>query len=357
MFAGKKILLLGLIVVLLAAIPLTVYFVQRQQETRTQAQKSTTLSFAPPTVSASQDEKFNLDVSMNPGQNLVSFVKLDISYDSTKVATSSAGSTCGDAICPNTTAFPSILEGPIYTPGKISLTLSVGADPTKVIQTTTKVATLTLSGKATTGTSASQVLFGNETQVLSTASSDQASENVLSTTAPAAITITAAEITPTPSLDPTPTSTASAENAPNCTALNTDRDPTGAPPLTLSFTANGDDSDGTIQKVTFNFGDGPVQDVLQGGGIGSPSASVQIAHTYTNAGTYQASAIFTDDENATSNPGPCTKTVLVQNAETPTPTPQTPITITPTGPGDVVVGIGVLGVIFSILGAVLFLAL
>lgn len=370
MFSGKKILLLGLIVILLAAIPLTVYFVQKQQETRTQAKKSTTLSLCKPTstpcngnVSTTQGENFSVDISMNPSQNLVSFVKLDITYDSTKIATSSASSTCADAICPNTTSFPSILEGPIYSPGKISLTLSVGADPTKVIQATTKVATLTFSAVAPTGTTASQILFGNDTQVLSTASSDQASENVLSTTSPAAVTIGAGQTTPTPTprvdLTPTPTGTSSATNAPVCTSLSTDRDPSGPPPLTLSFTATGNDPDGTIEKATFNFGDGPVQDVLQGGGIGSPSASVQIAHTYTNAGIYEASAIFTDDENATSNPGSCSKTVTVRSAATPTPIPTAavPVTLAPPGPGDVVMGVGVIGVIVSIIGAALFLAL
>lgn len=361
LFAGKKILLLGLIVVLLAAIPLTVYFVQRQQEVRTQAQKSTILSFAPPTFPATEGETFNLDVSMNPAQNLVSFVKLDLSYDSTKLATSSAQSTCGDAICPNTSAFPSVLEGPIYSPGKISLTLSVGADPTKVVQSTTKVATITFSAKAATGTSATQVLFGNDTQVLSTATTDQASENVLSTTSPASITIAPGEVTPTPApvdLTPTPTGTSSAsQNAPVCTSLDADKDPTGPPPLSLTFTANGSDSDGTIQKITFNFGDGPVQDILQGGGIGSASASVQIAHTYNTSGTFQASAVVTDDSNATSNPTSCTKTVTVAQAIPPTPTEVPPVTLTPPGPGEVILGVGIAGIVLSVVGAALFFAL
>ncbi len=44
---GRKIFLFGFIAVLLIGIPVTLYLVQRQQETRTRAEKSTNLTFTP----------------------------------------------------------------------------------------------------------------------------------------------------------------------------------------------------------------------------------------------------------------------------------------------------------------------
>lgn len=369
-FSGKKIFLLGFILVLLVAIPLTVYFVQQQQEVRTRAQKSTTLSFTPSSASTTVGKTVSLDISMNPGQNQVSFAKLHITYDASKLATSSSGASCGDAICPNSSAFPSVLEGPVYSDGSINITLSVGADPTKVVQTTTKVATVTFEALSQTDQAATQVLFGNQTQVLSAAAADQASENVLSTTNPALITIGAGIAPTTAATTPTPTTRIGAQTTPGpnkppiCTSLTVDRAATGSAPFSIAFTANGNDPDGTIQKVTFNFGDGPVQDVLQAGGIGTNSVSVQISHTYNNPGTFQASAVLTDSGGATSNPTACTQTIAVAAAtptvpvggqaptNSPTPTP----TIIP-GPGDTLIGIGALGLILTVVGGLLFFAL
>jgi len=151
LFSGKKLLLAGFIVVLLIGVPLTVYLLQQQQETRTQAQKSTNLTFAPPTTSSSPlkvkvGEQFTFDVMVNPGSNLVSYVRLDIRYDATKL----------EAVGPTTYAaessaqFP-IIEGPVFQSGRIIVTQSVGGNPTNAIQQqATKIGTLTLKAKEAT---------------------------------------------------------------------------------------------------------------------------------------------------------------------------------------------------------------
>ena len=132
--SGKKLLLFGFIAVLLIVIPLTVYLVGQQQKTQSSAQKSTTLGFNPASATVAVNDTVNLDVMMNPGTNQVSFVKFTIDYDATKLATAAAGSTVcptrpNDALCPNVVAFPSVLQGPTYGPGTISVTLSIGWQP------------------------------------------------------------------------------------------------------------------------------------------------------------------------------------------------------------------------------------
>jgi len=384
-FEGKKLILVGIIVVLLAAIPLTVFFLQQTQETRSRAQKATTLYFSTPgqtTSTASQQKTVGdtvpLDIVMDPGTNQVSFVKMSISYDATKLSTESGGIKQNDA------TFPSVLEGPVYTDGTISMTLSIGADPTKIVQTPSKIATLTFKAKAPTDSTPTSVKFvDGETQVLSVASSDEPSENVLASTKPISIAIAPGSgatpsVSPSPTTVTAPTTAQTANTNPTCSSLTLDRTPSGTAPFAVSFTANGTDADGTISKVTFNFGDGPVQDVTQSGGVGTKNVNAQISHTYNNPGTYQASVILTDNQGGVSG-NTCVQTITVTakptvaaggegtNPQPPAATtapvaPTTPDqglkpTLAPPGPGDTILQVGVIGTILSILGALTFFAL
>lgn len=368
--SGKNLLILGFVVILLVTIPIVVFLLQQQQQTKSTAAPTTTLSFSPSSATTTTGATVNFDVIVNPGQNQVSFVKLDITYDKTKLETSSTGTSCADALCPATATFPSTLEGPTYNPGEILVSLSVGADPTKVVQTTTKVATITFKTIATTGDTPTQIKFGNQTQVLSIATADQPSENVwISNPNPASLTITG--ITPTATPGPT-----TANQLPVCTALNIDRTPSGTAPFSITFTVNGNDPDGTISKASFNFGDGPVQDVTQGGGIGTKTISAQIAHTYHNAGTFTVSATLTDGNGGVSSTGAaCSQTITVTGGPTGTsgttsptalPTPTSVAVQTPTipvkpslspGPEGLILGIGGAGVALTILGGLIFLIL
>src|SRR6185437_7862472 len=147
---GKKLFLIGFIVVLLVGIPLTVWFMQKQTNVEQHAQASTNVAFSPDSsasspISKNVGDSIPLDITVDPGKNLVSFVKLEIQYDPTVLATASA-----DAFKANTNAFPSVLEGPIYSPGKIAVTLSVGPDPTKAIQSKVTAATVTFTALKST---------------------------------------------------------------------------------------------------------------------------------------------------------------------------------------------------------------
>src|SRR5882724_3177327 len=273
-FGGKRLFLLGFVVLLLVGIPVSVYLLQRQQEIRSRAEKATNLTFNPVSSSASPISKsvgdsIPLDVMVDPGTNLVSFVKLEIQYDPDKIATASS-----NAFQVNSAVFPSVLEGPIYTPGKIAVTLSVGPDPTKAIQSQVKAATFTF--KALTNTAAGTptlITYTANAQALSIGSNDQASENVLASTTPATIVIGGASATsptpttiassgtpvPTDTLVPTETPSASATPVPTdtpaasvtpvptidngtgtpnvspvCSSLAVDRSTTGTAPLSRS---------------------------------------------------------------------------------------------------------------------------
>ncbi len=403
-FSAKKLFLFGFIVVLLVGIPLTVYLIQQQQEVRSRAAKSTTLSFFPESTTTAPIKKnagdtFTLDVMVDPGSNLVSFVKLEVQYDPEKLATVSA-----NAFQANSLAFPSVLETK-YELGKISVTLAVGPDPTKAVQQKVKAGTITFQAKANTAPGTpTLVTHGAKTEVLSIGSSDQASENVLSSALPAVIVIGAAanetpvpipsgspfptaEVSPTDALSPTealsptialtPTitgggGTPSASAPPLCNSLSVDRATTGAAPLAITFTANGTATAGTVSKVTFNFGDGQVSDVTSAGGIGTAAVNVQLSHTYNNVGVYEASAVLTDSNKNISATTGCKQTITVaaptpgigganpgvDNPAAPTDNPSTPTpTMASPGAANVIAGISFVALILMAGGAFLFFAL
>ena len=364
--SGKKLLLFGFIVVLLIAIPLTVYLVQQQQKTKSGAAPATTLGFNPASKTIGVNDTVNLDVMMNPATNQVSFIKLIINYDETKLATAAAGSTVcptrpNDALCPNIAAFPSVLQGPIYGPGTISVTLSIGGSPQNIVQTATRIATLSFQAIASTDPGTTQITIDQpQSQVLSIASTDQFNENVLSTVSPATITITAAVSSPTPTPTPTPEPTASPTpnaQAPVCESLTLSGAATGTAPYSLTFTATGSSSASTISKVTFNFGDSAVLDEPQSGG--PSSVSVQSSHTYNSGGTFVASASLTDVLGNVSDTANCTQTITVNAAPTSTAiaqaTPAPPLPVV--GPDARILAIGTIGTILSVLGILLFFAL
>ena len=375
----KKFFLLGFLLVILIAIPLTVYVAQQRQQTDTKAAVSTKLSFVPASSTLEVGEILTLDIELDPASktpsNQVSFVKLSINFDPTRFATLSGAE--GESLREITDGnnLKEVLEEASYENGKASISLSIGANPVNVVTQKTKIATLKLKAitPTTAGDPAEIKLNTNsgETQVLSIAGTDRTSENVLiSSIESAAITINPSSA-PTPSVV-TPTATSSGSVglgvAPICSALNPDRSATGSAPYSITFTAIGNDTDGTISKASFNFGDGPVEAVTTGGGIGTNSVNAQMSHTYNNPGTYTAYAILTDNQgNLSDQAASCTKTITVNAAvggpEPETPEPEVPVeppvvvTLPPTGPGETIIGIGILGVIITIAGAALFLLL
>lgn len=296
----KKIFLLGFLAIILVTIPFSVYIAQQRQRTITKAAASTTLSFDPASSTVEVDKTLTLGIILDPGKgttaNLVSFVKLSISYDSSKFATVTASLTPNPS-SPNT--LTTILEDPVYALGKATISLSIGADPTKVLTARTKIAILKLKALSITdANNPSSITFDSDpnTQVLSIASSDQTNENVLlSTTQPANVIINPASSSPSPA-------------GVSVSATST---PTPTP-------VSGDFPQAPVSQGTSQIG---------GAGLGT------------------GSAVF--------NPAPVFETE-------PSPTPimifaQEPLP--PTGPGEKMLGIGIIGAILTIIGTAVFILL
>lgn len=382
------------IVVILVAIPLTVYVVQKQQELRSKAAPTTIFSFDPSSKTTNSSEVLLFKINVDPKDNQLSFLKLSINYDPAFLKTAPAGSVCSnpqDSLCPDKgNSNLQTVEGPTPGGNNIAISISITAATAKI----SSPVTVAYVAFAPLKTGTTKISFANDSQAFSVAGTDKSSENVLKTDSTGTISSLPAtiEISSTALLTPTPTSqpgaAATTNSPPVCDSLSVDRTASGNVPFSLNFTANGRKVNGTISKVSFNFGDGPIQDVIQGGGIGSSSVSVQTFHTYHNAGNFTASAMFTDNNGTTNSPTSCTQTVTVKTATgaivtgtpavagqpsssisaglTPTltlvvgqilsPTPKVSPIAAP-GPSETFLKIGAMGGILSIIGAILLFAL
>ncbi len=206
---GKHYFLFGILAILIGGIFLATLKVRESTDNRGRTAAGTTLSFtyvSPQTVGSD----FPVRISVNPGAtNAISLVKLEILYDQTKLNPS--GST---PFAPNISAFSTIIEGPIYSPGKIQVTISIGSDKSKAIRQPTQVGSITFHSLAPAN--ATPVSLTSKTLLLSVGSADEATENTLSTLpSPALITIVAAPTaTPLPTATPTKTPTPLPTNTP-----------------------------------------------------------------------------------------------------------------------------------------------
>ncbi|HET9947047.1 MAG TPA: PKD domain-containing protein, partial [Patescibacteria group bacterium] len=161
----------------------------------------------------------------------------------------------------------------------------------------------------------------------------------------------------------------STDQPPVCSNIAANKVASDASGMTYQFSATGNDPDGTVSKVTFNFGDGTVQDVTNG--TGTTSVNVAAQHTYGSSGTFTVSALLTDNSGAISTPSTCTQTLTVGSGGTSsnpttaplaTATPTTgplvsPTKIPATGPGSTILAIGMAGAALVVVGALFFVGL
>jgi uncharacterized protein YegL len=178
-------LVVAYLTIVLVAIPITLVTLRKPQETRTNAVTAATLSFSPTNLQKNTGDVVPLDIMVDPGTHSISFITLDITYDPTLVSVDQAS---GFQI--NTTAFPTVLEGPVYEPGRIRAQLSIGSDPTKAITASAKVATVTFTAVGPTNGEVAVASFGESSNLLSVGSADSATNNVLGTVQPELMTIT-----------------------------------------------------------------------------------------------------------------------------------------------------------------------
>lgn len=168
--------------IMVLMLPLFIFVNQQQQDGRSKAEASSTLSFNPTAPQSSplvkkSGETFSLDVIVNPGKNLISLLKLDIEYDPNVINLSS-----NNPIIVNPNSFPEILQGPVYSNGRVQIILSVGSDLSKAISTQTKAATINFV--ASGSSNETSIKFGGNNAIYSVAKTDGKNENVLSSTEP-----------------------------------------------------------------------------------------------------------------------------------------------------------------------------
>ena len=273
----KHKLILATIAIQLVALPLILFVVKQQQRTTTKATAGTTLFFSPTTTTASPlavnvGQDFSVDVMVNPTTNLISLAKIDIKYDSSRMTLSPT-----NPVVINSQAFPTIVEGPIYSQGSIKIVVSIGSDQTKVIQAQTKI--LTLNFKATAAVNPTSIDFQtNGNALYSIAPQDSSNENVLSTTTPATIRINAA---PTPTAQSSPTLTPTPTPSPLPTPTPTPRPtltptPTPTPTITPNPT-----STLTPSKTTISLRNIKLHGIGKGGDTPNPNSvsTTTVLHT------------------------------------------------------------------------------
>lgn len=323
-----KFFIFGILILILVSIPLTIYLIKSRQGTQSNAAAATIVSIVPPSKSVQVGDEFTMDVTVDPGGvNIISSMQLQLQYDPSVLQV--------ESITPANPPFVQTLQGFQTSPQSsniafATITFGIGDNVTTAVQTATTAATIKFKAIAAT-TTPTTVTFvtgaSGQTKVLSLATTDNPGENVLSSVNPASLTISGGSTnstTPTPTTSPSPTQSLSnvtptpTNLAPVCSSLNVDRALSGTAPYSLTFTANGYDSDGTVSKVSFDFGDGPAQSVTSGDGIGTNTVAVPLSHTYNNPGTYPATVTFTDNAGALSQStaASCTKTVVVSAAQT-----------------------------------------
>ena len=373
----NKYFILGNIALLLAAIPLTLLFISRQQDVRSRAAPTTRITLAPTILTFEGDNctEQSLAVNLDPGENLVSTVELFLTYDATKFNIS---------ISPNKNIFPSedeVLRGPTVQNGQASVVLNIGSNVTNAIQAPVDIATITVVPIAATADGPANIsIDSSKTRVLSLSDNDEATENVFLSGGQAAVSVNASciegapeEVGPSPSPTPTggvggggsltPTATpsisptAGANQSPICSTVTTSPSNSGNAPFVMTLSAQGTDSDGTISKATFNFGDNTIQDIFEG--LGTAAVTTQLAHTYQAVGSYSASVVFTDNGGAVSSS--CTTNISVlAGTTTPTPTATAGAGIQPTAtatPTPTIENPGGIGTTIAVIGGLLLVIL
>ncbi len=189
----KKIFLYIVIGFVLLAIPATVYFAGKQNDVRAKAAPATTLALSPASVSKQPGDTFKLNVDIDPASNQVTTVKVDLTYDSTKLEAQTIT---------NGANAPRVLNSGIVASGSASIKVGAASNAQPIAIKGT-VAVVTFKAKDGTGTTPTQVKFAATTFV---GGLNESTANVLIGTTGSTITIGGAGNS-TPTLTPTPTIT------------------------------------------------------------------------------------------------------------------------------------------------------
>ncbi len=171
----KKIGLLLVVVLMLAAIPVTVFLVGKNQEIRKRAAPATSLSLSPASISKKAGDIFSLEVAIDTGSNQVVAAELHLVFDPAKLEAQTIT---------NGSLFPNILASGIVDRGTASITVGA-ANATKPVTGTGTVAVVKFKALEKTDAPVA-IRFAANTFV---GSLGEGSTNVLTGTTPATVTI------------------------------------------------------------------------------------------------------------------------------------------------------------------------
>ena len=203
----KKVIIFITLLLLLVAVPITVFFVGREQDLRSKAAPATTLAFNPGSVSKNVGDIFSLDIQIDTGGNNVAISELHLTYDASILEALSIT---------NGPAAPLIAASGVVGSGTASISVRAESS-TKPITGTGTIAIVRFRALGPTTTPV-KITFDPTTTFVS--GLGESKPNVLVNTTPATITIrgatpsptqTASAASPTVTITPTPTSTSSAE--------------------------------------------------------------------------------------------------------------------------------------------------
>lgn len=149
----KKLLIIGAIVLLVVALPLTVYLVQQQQTLQQGAAGEKNLSLRPATQDAKVGDTVKLTAVLHPQGIAVRYVNLVINYDSGKLEAKQGSFNKNDK-------FPFEVKSRKFEDGKITLELQTN-DPKKFVSKQINIGTLSFRALSTTEGDNAKVTFGN----------------------------------------------------------------------------------------------------------------------------------------------------------------------------------------------------
>lgn len=199
----KRVVFILITILLIVALPATIYLVSKNQELRKRAAPATTLALVPNSLSKAVGDEFTLDVRMDTALNQIIAVQLKITYDATKLEAEWIH---------NGTMFPNILSSGTVQNGVVSIALGATNTTTPITGTGT-VATLKFKALAPT-TGAVSIKFDQQETFVGAL--NEGSTNALQSSIPATVTITSGSNTII-DVTPTPTATGSATITPTLT--------------------------------------------------------------------------------------------------------------------------------------------
>ncbi|MEK7544144.1 MAG: Ig-like domain-containing protein [Patescibacteria group bacterium] len=208
-------LLIGLL--LLVAIPVTIFLAGQRQEIRKKAAPATTMAIIPASITKKVDDVFTVEVTIDTGENQIVAIELHITFDETKLEAKTIT---------NGSLFPNVLASGTIEPGAGSITVGA-ADAKEPVRGVGTVATITFQAKEKTDAPAA-IRFASNTFV---GGLSEGATNVLVGTTPSSVTIANSIVqntlttTPSPTLTITPSKPAS-QSSPSGEATTT---PTATP--------------------------------------------------------------------------------------------------------------------------------